>query len=53
MATHAVASNTDSVRVQLLEGRKESFGKILGNVRVHVVALVVRLFCGIDIEAGT
>jgi len=53
VATHAVASNADSVRVQLLEGSKESFGKILSNVRIHVVALVVRLLCGIDVESGT
>jgi len=53
VTTHAVTSNADSVRVQLLEGSKESFGKILGDVRIHVVALVVRLLCGIDVEAGT
>jgi hypothetical protein len=53
VTTHAVTSDTDSVRVQLLEGRKESLGKILGNVRVHVVTLVVRLLCGIDVEAGS
>lgn len=32
VATHAVTSNADPVRVQLLKGSKESFGKILGNV---------------------
>lgn len=52
MTTHAVTSDADSVRVQLLEGGEESFGKILGDVRVHVVALVVGLLCGIDVEAG-
>jgi hypothetical protein len=53
VTTHAVTSDADSIRVQLLEGRKESLGKILGNVRVHVVTLVVRLLCGIDVEAGS
>lgn len=32
MTAHAVTGNADSVRVQLFEGRKESFGEILGNV---------------------
>jgi hypothetical protein len=53
VTTHAVTSDADSIRVQLLEGREESLGKILGNVRVHVVTLVVRLLCGIDVEAGS
>jgi hypothetical protein len=53
VATHAVTSDADSVRVQLLEGREQSLGKILGNVRVHVVTLVVRLLCGIDVEASS
>jgi hypothetical protein len=52
MTTHTVTSDADSVRVQLFEGRKESLGKILGNVRVHIVTLVVRLLCGIDVEAS-
>jgi len=51
MSAHAVSRDTDSAPVELLEGRKESFRKFFGNVRVHVVALVVRLLSRVDVEA--
>lgn len=50
--THAVASNADPAAVQHLEVLKQSLGELLRNVGVHVVALVVGLLGGIDVEAG-
>lgn len=51
MSAHAVSCDADSAPVELLEGREESFWKFLGNVRVHVVAFVVRLLGRVDVEA--
>lgn len=53
MSTHAVSSDTDPARVQLLrESSEDSLGQFLGDVTVHVVASVVRSLSGIDVEAG-
>lgn len=51
VASHAVTGDANSARVQLLEGRKESIGEFLGDVRVHVVALVPWLLGGVYVEA--
>lgn len=51
MSAHAVACDADSAHVELFEGRGKRFWKLLGNVRVHVVALVVWLLGRVDIEA--
>jgi hypothetical protein len=51
MSAHAVACDADSAHVEFLEGR-ESFWKLLGNVRVHVVAFVIRFLGRVNVEAG-
>lgn len=55
MSTHAVASDTNAVGVQLRESVKDSPRQLLGDVAVHVVAVVIRSLGGIDVEscAGT
>lgn len=53
VSTHAVASDTDAVGVQLRESTKDSLRQLLGNVAVHVVAVVIRGLGGIDVETGS
>lgn len=53
MSTHAVASDTDSTGVQLGESSKDSLGQFLGDIAVHVVALVVWGLGSIDVETST
>ena len=52
MAAHAVTCDANSVRVKLLERRKQCFGKLFGNIRVHVVALCPWLLGRINVESG-
>jgi hypothetical protein len=52
VAAHRVAGDGDAGAVELFELREECFGELVGDVAVHVVALVVGLLGGIDVEAG-
>lgn len=52
MATHAVTSNANVVRVQLRERRKDSLRQLVADVAVHVVAGVVGGLGGVDVEAS-
>lgn len=52
MSSHAVSGDADSFRIQLLERREQGLGKLLGNVGVHVVALVVGFLGGVDVETS-
>lgn len=53
MTTHAVAGDTDAVGVQLRESTKDGLRELLGDIAVHVVAVVVRRLGGIDVKPGT
>lgn len=52
VSTHAVAGDTDAVGVQLRESTKDSLRQLLGDVAVHVVAVVIRGLGSIDVETG-
>jgi hypothetical protein len=52
VTAHGVAGDRYAGAVELFELCEEGFGKLVGNVAVHVIALVVRLFGRIDVEAG-
>jgi hypothetical protein len=49
---HRVTRDGDARAVELFELREERFGELVGDVAVHVVALVVGLLGGVDVEAG-
>ena len=51
MPTHTMTGNTHPPSIQLGKRRKDSLGQFLGDVRVHVVAIVVGRLCGVDVEA--
>ena len=53
MAAHAVASDTNSVAVEFLEMCEQSFWEFLGDVRIHVVALVPWLLGRVHVETRT
>jgi len=53
VSTHAVTSDADFAGVELRESSKDGLWQLLGDVAVHVVAVVVWGFGGIDVEAGT
>jgi hypothetical protein len=53
VTTHAVTSNADSAAVKLLEVREQSFWELLGDVGIHVVALIPRLLGRVDVETST
>lgn len=52
MSTHTVTGDTDATRVQLRESSKDRLRQLLGDVAVHVVAVLVGSLGGIDVEAG-
>jgi hypothetical protein len=52
MTTHTMSRNADLTRVELRKRRKDRLGKFLGDVGVHVVPIVVRCLCRVDVEAG-
>lgn len=51
MPTHTMTGNTHPPRIQLGKRCKDRLGQFLGDVRVHVVAIVVGRLCGVDVEA--
>lgn len=51
MPTHTMTGNTHPPSIQLGERRKDSLGQFLGDVRVHVIAIVVGGLCRVDVEA--
>lgn len=53
VSTHAVAGDTNAVGVQLRESAKDSLRQLLGDIAVHIVAVVIRGLGGIDVEAGS
>jgi hypothetical protein len=52
VAAHRVAGDGDAGAVELFELREQRVGQLVGDVAVHVVALVVGFLGGIDVEAG-
>lgn len=52
VSTHAVTRDADPTRIKLWKRRKDRLGEFLGDVGVHVVPLVVRSLCRVDVEAG-
>lgn len=52
VAAHAMAGDANPAGVQLGEGGEDGLGKLVGDVGVHVVAVVVGGFGGVDVEAG-
>ena len=51
MPTHTMTGNTHPPSIQLGKRRKDSLGQFLGDVRVHVIAIVVGGLCRVDVEA--
>ena len=51
MPTHTMTGNTHPPRIQLGKRRKDSLGQFLGDVRVHVIAIVVGGLCRVNVEA--
>lgn len=51
VTTHAVAGDTDAAGIQLGESLEDNFWQFLGDVAVHVIALVVGSLGGINVEA--
>lgn len=52
MPTHTMPSNTNARGVDFLECFKDSLREFLCDVAVHVVALVVRRLCGVNVETS-
>ena len=53
MATHAVPGNADPAAVELRKGGEQGLWKFLGDIRVHVVALIIGLLGGVNVETCT
>lgn len=53
MTTHTVPSNADSASIQLRESLEDNLWQFLGNIAVHIIALVVRGLGSIDVETST
>lgn len=51
MPTHTMTGNTHPPRIKLGKRRKDRLGQFLGDVRVHVIAIVVGGLCSVDVEA--
>lgn len=52
MPPHTMPRNANTLLIDLRERRKHSLGQFLGNVGVHVVAVVVGRLGSVDVEAG-
>lgn len=52
MPPHTMPRNANPPLIDLRERRKHSLGQFLGNVGVHVVAVVVGRLGSVDVEAG-
>lgn len=52
MSSHTMSRNANPPIIKLRERRKHSLGQFLGDVGVHVVAIVVGRLGSVDVEAG-
>lgn len=52
MPSHTVSRNADPPLIDLRERRKHSLGQLLGDIGVHVVAVVVGRLGSVDVEAS-
>lgn len=51
MSTHRVARDRNSRGINLLKLLEDEVGKLIGDIRLHLVVLAVRVLLGIDVEA--
>lgn len=49
---HTMSRNANPTLVQLRKRLKDRLGEFLGDVGVHVIALVIRGLCRVDVEAS-
>ena len=52
MSSHTMARNANPSLIDLRERRKHSLGQLLGDIGVHVVAVVVGRLGSVDVEAS-